>query len=63
MDGFDWVLEDASENSFKIVITFDDPRHFAHADEHQYMVVKADFSDFEPGLDPSTTLARVAIPH
>ena len=63
MDGFDWVLEDASENSFKIVITFDQPHHFALKDEHQYMIVKADFSDFEPGIDPNTILARVQIPH
>ena len=41
---------------------FDNPLLYGQDDEKQYVVVKAIFSDFEPGWDDDKVLARALIP-
>lgn len=59
MQDYSWTIEKVTPLDIKLKFTFDNPTVY---DGQQYISIKAQFSDFEPGWDDEAELMRVEVP-
>ena len=59
---FTWSLEDVSQESLSLQVDFKYPELYSQDGWEQYLIIKADFGDFEPGWDSEMILSRSKIP-
>ena len=59
MQEYSWTIEKVTTLDIKLKFTFDNPTVY---DGQQYISIKAQFSDFEPGWDDEAELMRVEVP-
>ena len=55
-------MDNASQTELSLSVEFKHAELYAQDGWEQYLIVKADFTDFEPGWDPEKILVRAAIP-
>ena len=62
MESFEWEISSIEAQKIQIKLSFKDSALFGQDGHEEYIIVKAKFSDFEPGWDDNAELAKSKIP-